>query len=150
MPRMHMTRACGPANSAAPRDSHRWECATQALFSLVLLAKLLNLHALLLDFLLLLLNQGLGLLICGLLVLHRIPHRIPGYSTQPATDRSARTRMTDRSTNNGARAGTKTCTAQSALFTRGKRLPATPCGEDCRGQSSEDRESDTHERPPHL
>ena len=74
---MRIARGCGPVRSATPHDRTAKECTTQPLFRLVLLAKLLNLHALLLDFLLLLLHLSLGLLICGFLVLHRVPYRIP-------------------------------------------------------------------------
>ena len=83
---------------------HRQEYARQGLFSLVLLAKLLYLHTLLLDFLLLLLDLSLGLLIGSFLVLHRVPDRVTGYSAQSAADRSARSWMADRGANNGARA----------------------------------------------
>jgi hypothetical protein len=118
-------------------------------FSLILLAKLLNLRALLLDLLLLLLNLSLGLLIRSFLVLHRVANRVTAYSAQSGADRGARTRMTDRSANNRASAGPKACTTQSALFTCGKWLPGTSCGENRRSQSGHDRKSDTHERPPH-
>ena len=74
---MPMTRACGPAKSATPHDRTVKAYTTHPLFRVVLLAKLLYLHALLLDFLLLLLHLSLGLLICGFLVLHRVPYRIP-------------------------------------------------------------------------
>ena len=102
---MRITRACGPAKSATPYDRSVKACAPQPLLSLVLLAKLLNLHALLLDFLLLLLDLRLGLLISSFLVLQRVPDRVTGYSAQSGADRSARTWMADRSANNGARAG---------------------------------------------
>jgi hypothetical protein len=108
------------------------------------------LHALLLDLLLLLLNLSLGLLIRSLLVLHRVANRVTGYSAQSAADRGARTRMTDRSANNRASASPKARTTQSAFFPCGKWLPGTSCGENCRCQSGHDRESDTHERPPHC
>src|SRR5215469_5237172 len=149
MLRMHMARACGPARSATPHDRIVKAYATHPLFRLVLLAKLLNLYALLLDFLLLLLHLSLGLLICGFLVLHRVPYRVPAYSAQSGTNRSARTRMANRSADNGTCAGTEACATQGAFFTCGQRLPGTSRGEDCRGQCGKDRESDTHERPPH-
>jgi len=66
------------------------------------------LHALLLDFLLLLLDLSLGLLIGSFLVLHRVPDRVTGYSAQSGADRSTRTWMADRSANNGARASAQT------------------------------------------
>jgi hypothetical protein len=68
------------------------------------------LHALLLDFLLLLLDLSLGLLIGSFLVLHRVPDRITGYSAQSGADRSARTRMADCGANNGASSGAEACT----------------------------------------
>lgn len=110
MPRTRMTRACDPAKSATPHDRSVKACALQPLLSLVLLAKLLNLHALLLDFLLLLLHLSLGLLIRSFLVLHRVPDPVAGYSAHCAADRGARTRMADRSANNGASASAEACT----------------------------------------
>ena len=107
---MRIARGCGPARSATPHDRTAKECTTQPLFRLVLLAKLLNLHALLLDFLLLLLDLSLGLLVRRLLVLHRVPDRVTGYSADSCADRSARTWMADRSADNGARASTEACT----------------------------------------
>ena len=68
---MRMMRACGPASSAVPHDRAPQERATQTLFGLVLLAHLLNFHALLLDFLLLLLDLLLILLDLLLLCLER-------------------------------------------------------------------------------
>jgi hypothetical protein len=85
--------------------------ALRRLFSLVLLAKLLNLHALLLDFLLLLLDLSLGLLIGGFLVLHRVADCVTGYSAHCAADRSARTWMANRGANNSARASADACTS---------------------------------------
>jgi hypothetical protein len=110
MLRMRTTRACGPAKFAIPHDRTVKAYAVHPLFRLVLLAKLLNLHALLLDFLLLLLHLSLGLLICGFLVLRRVPYRVPAYSAQPGADRSARPWMANRSADNGAGAGTEACT----------------------------------------
>src|SRR5262249_30817205 len=120
MLRMRMRRACGPAKSATPPDRTVKACATHPPFCLRLLAKLLNLHALLLDFLLLLLHLSLGLLICGFLGLHRVPYRVAAYSAQPRTDRSARPRMANRSADNGACAGAEACTTQGAFFTCGE------------------------------
>jgi hypothetical protein len=108
MPRTRITRACGPAKSATPHE-HTLRDAPGTLFRLVLLAKLLNLHALLLDFLLLLLDLSLRLLIGSFLVLHRVPDRVTGYSTQSAANRSTRTWMADRGANNGAGASAEAC-----------------------------------------
>jgi hypothetical protein len=107
---MRMTRACGPAKSATPHERTVGK-ALRRLFSLVLLAKLLNLHALLLDFLLLLLDLSLGLLIGGFLVLHRVADCVTGYSAHCAADRSARTWMANRGANNSARASADACTS---------------------------------------
>jgi hypothetical protein len=131
MPRTRIARACGPAKSATPPE-RTLRHALATLFGLVLLAKLLNLHALLLDFLLLLLDLSLRLLIGSFLVLHRVPDRVTGYSTQSAADRSTRTWMADRGANDGAGASAEACPTQSALFTCGKRLPCASRGEDCR------------------
>jgi hypothetical protein len=90
----------------------------------------------------------LGLLIGGFLVLHRVANRVTAYPAQSGTDRSSSTRMTDRSANNGASSSAESCTTQSALFTRGKWLPCTSGGENCRGQPGKDRGSDTHAHPP--
>ena len=108
MLRMRMTRACGPAKSATPNE--RTVRTPLVLFSLVLLAKLLNLHALLLDFLLLLLDLSLGLLIGSFLILHRVPDGVTAYSAHCAADRGAGTWMADRGANNGARSSAEACT----------------------------------------
>jgi hypothetical protein len=57
------------------------------------LTELLDLHALLLDFLLLLLNLGLGLLVCNLVVLHRVADRKARHTAQSAADSCTGARM---------------------------------------------------------
>src|SRR5260370_2095839 len=59
----------------------------QGLFGFLLPLHLLAFLPLLFDFLLLLLNLSLGLLVGGLLILHRIADRKSGHTTQPPANR---------------------------------------------------------------
>jgi hypothetical protein len=60
---------------------------------------LFDLLALILNFLLLLLDLRLSLLISVLVVLHLIANRKAAYATKPTADRGTSRRMTDRSAN---------------------------------------------------
>jgi len=88
------------------------------LFGLVLLPELLDLLALLLDFLLLSLHLRAGLILSVFLVLHMIADRVAGYAAQARTDGGTRARMTDGRADNRAGASAESCATEGPFFTR--------------------------------
>jgi hypothetical protein len=98
------------------------------LFGLLLLLHLFELTTLALDFLLLLLDLALGLLLLVFLVLHRVANRVTPYGAEPATDRRAGAWMPDGSTDYGSGTGSQEAPSESSLFPRAKRLTPAASG----------------------
>jgi hypothetical protein len=84
---------------------------------------LLDLLALILDFLLLLLHLGLGLRIGVLRILHRIADYVASSAAEDTTERGARQRMADGRSDQGTTHCTNTSSAKRAFFTSRERLP---------------------------
>jgi hypothetical protein len=92
------------------------------LFGFGLRLELLDLAPLLLDLLLLRLNLGLCLSVGILLILHCIADDEARACTECTTDRSTRSRCTDRGADYGTGARTNQCTNTSAFFACTERL----------------------------
>ena len=93
------------------------------LFGFLLTLHLLNLLTLLFQFLLLLLELCLSLLVGVLIVLHRVTDYIASATAQNTADRRARARRADGGTDDRAGCRADTRTAYSALLTGRQWLP---------------------------
>jgi hypothetical protein len=85
--------------------------------------ELLDLLALILDFLLLRLDLSLGLRVGVLRILQRIADYVAGTTAQSTADQRARERMAYGGTDNRTASSTYRRTAESAFFTSRERLP---------------------------
>jgi len=105
------------------------KAGSRILFGLLLLLHLFQFTTLALDFLLLLLDLALGLLLLVFLVLHRVANRVTTNRAEPAPDRRPGAWMPDRGTDYGAGAGSQEAPSKSSLFPRAKRLTAAASGQ---------------------
>jgi hypothetical protein len=107
--------------------------AEHRLFGFLLLSHLFYLTALILNFLLLLLELALGLLVRYFLILHFVANHIAATGAEGSTNRRARTRMADCGADYCASAGTQQRAYTGSFFAFGERLPgASADQQDCR------------------
>src|SRR5580698_7331954 len=113
--------------------------ARSGLLGFRLRLQLLDLLALILDFLLLRLHLRLGLCVGVLRILHRIADYVAGSTAEHTTDCRARERMAYGRTHDCASTCAESGAAESTLFTSRKRLPRASC------KNERSRQRQTHD-----